>query len=511
MKKFLALFLVVLLSVTCMAGCTTGSGESDEASHLDVVLLLYMEGMDPAVKWNGWNLTRVGVGENLVRVNENMEFEPQIAESYEQIDELTYKFKIRKDIKFSNGNPVTPEAIKASIERSVAKNERGGSLKLDTIEIDGNDLIFKTTEPFSAFIANITEPMFSIIDTTVDEALNATMPVSTGPYSITEYVSEERIELAKNEFYWDGVPEIDTITVKNINADVKVDAMLSDDVDVAQGPSATTLSKLDGNQEGIEIVQALGTRENDMLLNAAEGSILADKNLRKALSYGLDRDVVADIAGNGYASALNKPFPESVGYGFDQVEGQEYNVDKAKAALKDAGYEDKDGNGIVEKDGKELELSIVASSKGSTGLIEVMQDMWKKIGINITIRMVENVADVRSSGDYEILTSPGWQTVNAGDGQKYLTERWHSNGTDNDGKYNSPEFDAVMAELDGAFDTESRLKAFVKAQQILVEDVPVIFTYANDNITLVDSKEVENVTVFPIDYYLIRNDWKLVK
>ena len=76
---------------------------------------------------------------------------------------------------------------------------------------------------------------------------------------MSEYVSEEKIELVANENYWDGAPEIKSITVKNIGSDTKVDAMLSGDIDLAQGPDATALNRVENNDD-INIVKVTGTR-----------------------------------------------------------------------------------------------------------------------------------------------------------------------------------------------------------------------------------------------------------
>lgn len=76
--------------------------------------------------------------------------------------------------------------------------------------------------------------------------------------------------------------------------------------------------------------------------------------------------------------------------------------------------------------------------------------------------------------------------------------------------YHSEEFQNVLKKLDEAFDQEARISAFVEAQQILADDAPAIWMYATENVTLVNSK-LENVTVFPIDYYLITNKWTLAE
>ncbi len=346
-----------------------------------------------------------------------------------------------------------------------------------------------------------------IVDTTVDTSNYNNAPVCTGPYVCTEFVTEEKYELAANEYYGGGKPGTDTITVLNVADDTKVSAILAGDIDVAVAPSSTTLSQVEGN-DTIEMVKVTGTRESDLEMNCREGRPTADVNLRKALSYAIDRDVViAQIAGAGYAQALGKAFPDSVGYdeGKD-VESQTYDVEKAKECLAAAGYADEDGNGYVEKDGEELVLNIALRSNASTAVYQAMQDMWKEIGVHVEIQLMENTSDIRESGEFDFLGA-GWQTVNNADGQSYLKNRWSDNGPDNYTAFHSDAFQEVMDRLDAAFDYDERVQCFVDAEQILTEECPTIFLYANENVTLINTDTVENVTVFPIDYYMITADW----
>ena len=489
------------------ASTQTDSGES---THLNVAMFMWMEGLDPATGWNGWTTARCGIGETLLTVDENMEMVPQLADSWEQVDDLTYSFHIRQGVKFSNGDDLTPEIVKASFERTAELNSRGGNLKLDSIEVDGENVIFKTTEPYSAFPYYVTEPMCIIIDTNADLEKANEAPVCTGPYACVEFVTEQKYELVANEYYWGGRPQVDSITVMNISNDNKVNAMLSGDIDVTVAASATTLPLVEGN-DTIKMVRVTGTRESDLEMNCREGHPTADVNLRKALSYAIDRDVIAQIAGNGYSQALTTPFPASVGYKSETVTGQSYDVEKAKEYLEAAGYADADGNGYVEKDGEELVLTIsLSSSTSSTAVYQAMQDMWKSIGVHVEIEMLENVKEKRDAGEFDFITA-GWQTVNNGDGQSYLKNRWSDGGPDNYSGYHSDAFMEVMNKVDKAFDKESRIDCFVEAQQIIADDCPCIFLYANENIALVNTSRVDNVTVFPIDYYQITGDWVPVK
>lgn len=504
-KTLISLLLVLAMLVTAFGVTAMADGET----HLNVAMFMWMEGLDPAIGWNGWTTMRCGIGETLLTADENMDVVPCLADSWEQTDETTYVFHIRQGVKFSNGNDMTPETVKASIERTAEMNSRGGNLKLESITIDGENVIFKTTEAYSAFPYYLTEPMCIIVDTTVDTTDFNNSPVCTGAYACVEFVPEQKYEMVANEYYWGGRPAVDSITVLNISNDNKVNAMLSGDIDVTVAATATTLPLIEGN-DTIAMVRVTGTRESDLEMNCREGHPTADVNLRKALSCAIDRDVIAMIAGNGYSKPLTTAFPASVGYKSETVDGQFYDVAKAQEYLAAAGYEDTDGNGYVEKDGEELVLRICLSSTSSTAVYQAMQDMWKTVGIHVEIELLENVKEIRSAGDFDFI-SGGWQTVNNADGQSYLRNRWSDGGTDNYSGFHSDAFMAVMEKLDTAFDAETRIDCFVEAQKVIAEECPSIFLYANENIALVNTSRVENVTVFPIDYYQITGSWTPVK
>lgn len=509
MKKIYCMILSVVLMMTLLTGCTstttqtkTNSKDSEVPSHINAAVLVWMEGLDPAEKWCGWTLTRCAVGETLVTVNENMEFVPQLADKWELVDETTWKFHIRQGVTFHNGNTLTPEIVKQSIERTVAANSRGSSLKIKDIKVEGENVIITTTEPFSAFLANITEPMCIIVDTTVDMSNYSTKPICTGPYMVTEYVENEKIELERYEKYWDGMAEIKTATIKNVSDDnTKAMALQSGDLNMAQGVAESSLSLFQNNPD-FTVYNVTGIRQIFATLNR-QNEFLADTKVRQALSYGIDRNIMASIQGTG-AIPADAPLPSSVDFGYDKLTRQSYNKQKAADLLKQAGFTDSDGNGYVDKDGKELKLTVsLAGTGGYTALVESMQEQLAQIGVKIEIAMLENVSEIRDSGNFDIIME-NWQTTNTNDCQKFLEGNYASGGTDNYGKYNNPDYDTVVAKLRGAFDKEERKEIAAQAQQILIDDAAALYLVAPAN-NLVASNRLKNLTVFPIDYYLLTN------
>ena len=507
MKKGLKLTCVLMLVlILALSGCGGGEQKSDEDSHLTVAIYWH-DTLDTMDSWGGWWTMRYGVGETLLTMNADMELVECLADSWEVVDSQTFRFHIRQGVKFSNGNEMTPQIVADSITRIAEGNSRGGNLKLASAEVDGEYVIFRTTEPYSAFPYMITEPMCIIVDTTQDMTHYDEYPICTGPYKVIDHVAEEKWEFEANEYYWNGVPSIKYITNLNIDSDTRIDALMSGEVDMVYSPSTSTLVKIEGS-DIYKRLDALGTRESDVLLNCREGRPTADVNLRLALAYSVNRDIMAQVTGNGTSEPLATAFPASVGYDVSKVNAPYYDLDIARDYLKKAGYEDKDGNGYVEKDGEELILYITLSSSTNTVGYQALIDMWKEIGIHVELETLENISEKRASGQFDILGS-GWQTMNNGDGQSYMVNRWSLGGPDNYAGYYSEEFEAVMKELNEAFDSETRNACYVKAMQIIADDCPAIFYAATANYDVINAEKLNDITIYPIDYYVIDNTWTL--
>lgn len=474
--------------------------------HLNVAIY-WNENVDTMDSWGGWWTMRYGIGETLLTMDADMNLAECLADSWEIVDPQTFKFHIRQGVKFSNGNEMTPQIVADAITRVAEGNARGGNLKLERAEVDGEFVIFHTTEPYSAFPYMITEPMCIIEDTTQDMTHYDIYPVCTGPYKVTGFVPEERWELEANTYYWKGVPSIQSITNLNIAADTRISALMSGEIDMAYSPSPDTLPNIKGSDR-YKVLYALGTRENDVAINCSADRPTGDVNLRRALCWAVDRTVLAQISGNGTAEPLAVCFPPSVGYDLSAVSAPGYDLTKAAEYLKAAGYADGDGNGYVEKDGRELVLKVSLSSKANTAVYQAMIDMWAQAGIRVELEMLESISDKRKSGDYDIIAA-GWQTMNNGDGQSYLFNRWAKAGPDNYVHYDSEAFEDVMNRLNSAFEPQARAALYAEAAQIIADDCPALFYATIANYNVINADVLNDITIYPIDYYVIDHTWTM--
>ncbi len=509
-KRIAVVISAMLLGCTALAGCgssnnvnesSTEAKKAAEGKHINAALYWFGTSLDPATEYDGWTTCRAGITETLVSVDENYELKPLLADKWEQTDDKTWILHIRDGVTFQDGTAVDGAAVKASFERAMEVQERAKTAaKIESIEADGQNVTFKTTEPFGAFLANISEPLYSVIKVE-DGADYANAPIGTGPFKVTGFTVNDTIEEVKYDGYWNGASDVDSITIKNIEDDsTRGLALQSKEQDIVQRVASTDLPTFQ-NDSSYQVFDTTGARVRMLLLNQ-KNSALADANVRKALADSIDYESLVKVLGDGVTAAC-APYPSSAPYGYNDLEKQSYNKEEAVKGLKEAGYADTDGDGIVEKDGNPLSFNLTYSMSDYTTMLEAVQSMAKESGIEIKLNLVDDITEATSTGNYDILCT-NWQSLSTGDPQWFLDQLYKSDGPDNSMSYSNPELDKVIAKLSNTFDTEERTKITIEAEKILLKDNPCIWLVGEKNF-VVSNDKVKNVTPYPIDYYFIDN------
>ena len=501
MKKWVALAMTLFVAIGLIAGC--GSDESSKnGKHLNLGLYWFGETLNPTHEWDAWTLTRIGAGETLATVSSDMKFEPQLADSWEVVDPLTWKFHIRENVKFHNGSMMTPEAVKASIERTIAESKRSKeSVKIDSITVDGQNLIIKTTEPNVDLLASLTEPAFVIVDvqdtTDMDNA-----PILTGPYKIVKHTKKEEIQLDQFKEYWGGTPALDSLTVKDLEDNNKrAMALQSKDVDMIQKVDSANRSLFEKGD--YNIIETAGVRTYMLQLNVREGNVLSNPTVRAAIANMIDYDALAKVIGNGAVTG-GAPFPPTANLGFDELKNKQHkDLAKADELLKQAGYT-KQGATYM-KDGKPLHLVLALFGKDSS-VYEKLQDDLKQAGVEVELKRVQ--------GPDELLTlapngfdmgETNWVTMSTNDPYWFLSLAFKSGAKSNRGDYSNPKVDELIDKMTTTFNEEERTAIVKDIQNVLLEDNAGYFLYY-PSANIVTTKRVKNVKVFPIDYYVITKD-----
>ena len=246
--KFTAAAAMIGLMAFAAAGC--GGGDKKAAVSNEVVkfgVTNFADNLDPADNFFSWVVMRYGLGECLVKFDEKMNATPWLADKWSiSDDKLTWTFHINDKVCFSNGDKLTAEIAKESIERTFKLNTRAQSIfQYAEIKADGQNLIIKTKKPVPTLPGMLADPLFIMIDTKVTgRDIKKEGPICTGPYAVKSY-SKAKAVMVANEKYWNGkVPfknaEISTLDDPNTRAMALQKGEIDFAINIAAPPAPCT-------------------------------------------------------------------------------------------------------------------------------------------------------------------------------------------------------------------------------------------------------------------------------
>lgn len=515
MKKLVAMVLALTLTAATFVGCGTKAENQTADSSAESGKKTFVFGdttfnaeneeanIDPHDTYCGWAAIRYGVGETLFKFNDNMELEPWIAESYESIDELTWKITLKDGVTFSNGNPCDAEAVKACIEDLVAVHERAaGDLAIDSIEADGLELTITTTTPKPTLINYLCDPYGCIIDVTAGNADG--IVVGTGPFVATELVTDDHINLVKNENYWNGNVNIDEVTVLTISdGDTLAMALQNGDIDAAYGMAYASYPLFENEDY---VFTSTATSRAFYLQMNYNSDIIKDDAVREAIALGIDKEGFVNTLLNGYGYVGAGAFPDSFPFG-EGVNAKEYDPEKAKEVLEAAGWVDTDGDGIREKDGKTLTINWVSypSRQELPLLAESAQANLKDIGINVQLNVTADHGTIVSEPTGWDVYAAAFVTAGIGDPMYFFSTHCLSDSTKNRGAYSNAKLEELAQEMNNTFDVDERNDLAVQMQQTILDDDAFVFC-SFLRMSIITKSNVTGLTAHPCDYYEITAD-----
>ena len=495
------------------AGAVSKSGETTtDGERADLVLgattgFFGAESLDVAYNWDGWIMSIYGISENLYRLDENIEPQPWIAESVETPDENTWVFTIRDGVTFSNGKTVDAKAVKACFERTYEKNERADStLKIKSMEADGMKFTIVTPEPNPTLLNDLCDPLLGIYDATEepDEELGVSC---TGPYVATSFTAMTDVKMRANENYWGGAPKADTVELKIIDDQDALDmALANGEIDLIAQETANGASKFtDTSKYTTDTVTT--TRANFLSFNLkTEG--LDDLAVRQAINYCIDREGYADVVYQGFATPCYGIYPDNLAFGGTDglnLTVDSYDADKAKEILADAGYQDTDGDGILDKDGVNLSFKVLTYSYNDNciQLADMLQAELSQIGIELSIETQDVLDDPLASGDFDIAIL-NYAMAPIGTPSYFINMLFTTGASNNYGGYSNEKVDALAAEIGTTSDNDKVVSLTRELEQQVLDDMPFAFV-ADQQLIFVYSNKVKGVQINPTEYYLVTN------
>lgn len=309
-------------------------------------------------------------------VREGSEFKAWLAEKWDISDDgLTYTFHLKEGVKFSDGADLNAEAVKTSIEaafsnmgQSIAAFGKIGVLTESIEIVDENTVAIHLITPYYGVLNDLAmcNPMGIVSPNAFNEDLTTkeelmTQTIGTGPYMYAGDGDGTSYTFVRNPNYWGEKPDVDKFTVKVIaDPDAAVLALRNGEVDLLAGTfrlsfaGYTELSSV----RGIGTVLDDSTSNNRFIGFNTQKAPFNDAAVRKAVAYGIDKNTISDSVFSGLETPSEQLLDPSLPYCNIKTTTYSYNGDKAKELLNNAGWVDNDGDGIREKDGAKLSVTL---------------------------------------------------------------------------------------------------------------------------------------------------------
>ncbi len=424
---------------------------------------------------------------------------PQIAESWEQLDDLTYRFKIRKGLKFHNGEDLTADDVKFSIERGIASAAISYLLNfIDTVTVeDEYTVTIKTLAPYAPTLRNLAVPYAAIVPKDYVEAnpdILKTKPVGTGPYKFVSWSQNDSIKLEAFDDYYAGAPKTKNITVKIIpEAAQRTIALETGEIDIAYDLTTSDAKRVD-NENGLTLLQIPSLSCYYLTFNMRKAPF-DNKLVRQAISYAIDRQLLIDTVNGGSGEAATALVAPAV-FGFYNPGELEYNPEKAKELLKEAGYP----NGFT--------CTLwVNSNQSRVEMCQAIQAMLMDVGITCKVEVLEFGAYISrtTTGEHDMAFF-GWVTsTKDADYTYYSLEHSSQQGAAGNRSFSDdPTIDALVEKGRTSADSEARLEAYEDLAIYLkdfMNNAPLIYTSLNAGI----NDKVQGFSLDPIGYHKYNN------
>jgi peptide/nickel transport system substrate-binding protein len=475
-KKVIIAAIIALVVIVVAAFALMGGQSDSDPTHLTVAAHSNIKepesGFNPLTGWGcGHQNYNPLVQSCLFKTDEKGDIVPDLATNYSISDDgKTWTVKVRDDVKFSDNSTFDAEDVAFTF--NTAKDTES-DLDLTNIKdvkaTDKNTVEFTLEEPRSTFIYDLRYVGIVPSDTYNNETYGQ-QPIGTGPYVLDHWDKGQQAIFKVNDNYYGDKPYFTQITLLFPEEATWLELAKSGQVDVV--PVAT--SALNQSVDGYQFVEKSAGRAQGVSFPYLEdngevspggykigNNVTADKSIREALNVGVDRQKMCDEIFSGHATPEYTSV-DTRGYANPDAKVKDADVDKAKEILKEGGWTDTDGDGIVDKDGVKasFDLYYPPDYLDRQSLSTVFAEQAKEIGIEVNLKGADwdtIYQNMYSSAALMQQTSP--------DPYKSIYQQYHSKEADdfymNPGLYNNSESDALMEQAmhENNFDTANTLWA----------------------------------------------------
>ncbi len=439
--------------------------------------------------------------ETLVRFNDDVEFIPRLADSWEiSEDKTTYTFHLNPNAKWHDGTPLTAEDVEFTIwaiTHPKIESNRGNNISMlkglegskrpegvDTVEgvkvIDDHTIQFITKNPVDplAFLELVgTEiwiiPKHILKDIPPEEFDKADFwmnpTVGAGPFKFVRYETDQFVEYERNDDYYLGRPHLDKLIVKIISPATMVAQLEKGEVDISAGGGIGDIPLDDWERvKSLPNVEAYSYQDNGyqyMLINHDASRPWTDKRIRHALAYGINRQLIVDKLLKGQGVVCQGPIIPVTYYYNPEIEGKfPYDPEKARELLKEAGW---DPN-------YEVTLIVPIGNIVRELSADIIQANLTDIGMKVNVEKMDfpTLISRFKSGDFD-LGLVGWGGVLDPD----VRSQYKSDGVYNFGRFSNPEIDDLLERGANTADPEERKKIYDEFQLKFLDEMPIVPLY----------------------------------
>ncbi|MGC2061585.1 MAG: peptide-binding protein [Thermodesulfovibrionales bacterium] len=535
MKKILVVVLLILFAAACKGKSPSqGRVYSGDAVGVPAYGDALIEGtigepstLIPMLAGDNASHSVAGMIFNgLVKYHTDLSVIGDLAESWDvSRDGLVITFHLRKGVRWADGAEFTADDVMFGFN-TIRDEKTPTAYKEDFLQVKKAETPDKYTfrvtyeKPFAPALTSWTNlvvlPKHLLGGKDITKTDFARNPVGLGPYKLDKWTAGQDLVLASNRDYFEGRPYIDRYVYRIIP------------------DSATTFMELQAggiDMMGLTPIQYTKQTDTDffrknfqkfrypvfsythMAFNLKH-PLFKDKKVRQAIAYAIDKSEIVDVVLFGLGSPATGPYvPNTWPYNPD-VKKYEFNPEKAKELLKEAGWTDSDGDGVLDRDGRPFSFTILTNMGNSLRKNTATIIQWRlaKIGIRVEIKALEWSTFVN-----EFIDKRRFEAVLLGwsiglDPDQY--DIWHSSKTKekefNFISYNNPEVDELLEQGRRTFDISERKKAYFRIQEILADELPYIFLYVPDATPIVHAR-FKGIRPSPIGISYNQPQWYVPK
>lgn len=474
--KLRTIILSFLLLSGCLISACQKTPQTIEANQLRVATPFKIQHLDP-LKSGHYFLIEFGAAELPAKLDTDGKIKPWLLESFEQIDELNWKLRLRQNIKFQNGKPLTAEIFARAMNRQIEKSPETKSVIGEaTAKVTGNNEVILTTKLPNPSVpsALADETVFPIYDVETVESAGedssklASSGVYTGAYRIVS-LNDREMSLKRNENYWQGTPNFEQVSILFVSdPQARILAVQNDEADISLYPQTQNKRMLEGRNDAFFKLSDKSSGGPSLFFNLKIAPF-DEVNVRRAVSLGLNYESLAIEAMDSIYQPANGFYPPEMSWA---KQNQKTDIEQAKQLLEESGWQIKT-DGVREKNGKKLEaeLLIYPQQADFSALATTIQAQLKEIGCAIKIRQVDDInSEFRNSKTWNLgILSSG--IVSTGGSPDAVLQRYFvSNSKENYFGFDDEKLDEKIKLLNRTFSEVERKKLLGEIQEIIIAE-----------------------------------------